>query len=35
VPLRVEYALTELGADADEPLAALRAWVERNIERFP
>jgi DNA-binding HxlR family transcriptional regulator len=35
VPLRVEYALTELGADANEPLAALRAWVERNIERFP
>jgi DNA-binding HxlR family transcriptional regulator len=35
VPLRVEYALTELGRDANEPLAALRIWVERNIERFP
>jgi DNA-binding HxlR family transcriptional regulator len=35
VPLRVEYALTELGVDANEPLAALREWVERNIERFP
>jgi DNA-binding HxlR family transcriptional regulator len=35
VPLRVEYELTELGADANEPLAALRTWVERNIERFP
>ena len=35
VPLRVEYALTELGADANGPLTALRTWVERNIERFP
>jgi DNA-binding HxlR family transcriptional regulator len=35
VPLRVEYELTELGADANEPLSALRTWVERNIERFP
>jgi DNA-binding HxlR family transcriptional regulator len=35
VPLRVEYALTELGVDANEPLAALRTWVELNIERFP
>ena len=34
-PLRVEYALTDLGADANEPLTALRTWVERNIERFP
>lgn len=35
VPLRVEYALTELGVDANGPLTALRTWVERNIERFP
>ena len=35
VPLHVEYELTELGRDACEPLAALRAWVEANVERFP
>jgi DNA-binding HxlR family transcriptional regulator len=35
VPLHVEYSLTELGADAGRPLAALRIWVEQNIERFP
>ena len=35
VPLRVEYSLTPLGADACLPLAHLRTWVERNIERFP
>jgi DNA-binding HxlR family transcriptional regulator len=35
VPLRVEYALTDLGRDATEPLDALRRWVETNIERFP
>jgi DNA-binding HxlR family transcriptional regulator len=34
-PLRVEYALTELGRDACEPLGALLSWVEENIERFP
>ena len=35
VPLHVEYALTELGRDANAPLDALRRWVEANIERFP
>jgi DNA-binding HxlR family transcriptional regulator len=35
VPLHVEYALTDLGADAGVPLKALRTWVEQNIERFP
>jgi DNA-binding HxlR family transcriptional regulator len=35
VPLHVEYALTDLGRDATVPLAALRTWVETNIDRFP
>jgi DNA-binding HxlR family transcriptional regulator len=35
VPLHVEYSLTALGKDACAPLAALRAWVVDNIERFP
>jgi len=35
VPLRVEYSLTLLGADACAPLAHLRTWVEQNISRFP
>nr|WP_231134851.1 helix-turn-helix domain-containing protein [Motilibacter deserti] len=35
VPLHVEYSLTPLGADACKPLAALRSWVEDNIDRFP
>lgn len=35
VPVRVEYALTDLGIDAEKPLRALRTWVEANIERFP
>ncbi|MDI5963359.1 helix-turn-helix domain-containing protein [Streptomyces sp. SL13] len=35
VPLHVEYELTDLGRDACVPLAALRTWVEDNIERFP
>ncbi len=35
VPVRVEYALTELGLDAEKPLRELRSWVEANIERFP
>ncbi|MGP4019891.1 winged helix-turn-helix transcriptional regulator [Saccharopolyspora sp. 5N708] len=35
VPLHVEYELTALGRDACVPLAALRNWVEDNIERFP
>jgi DNA-binding HxlR family transcriptional regulator len=34
VPLRVEYELTPLGADACVPLAHLRTWVEQNIDRF-
>lgn len=35
VPLHVEYALTQLGRDATVPLAALRTWVETNVDRFP
>lgn len=35
VPVRVEYALTDLGVDAGLPLRGLRDWVEANIERFP
>lgn len=35
VPVRVEYSLTPLGADAGRPLRELRLWVEANIERFP
>lgn len=35
VPLHVEYSLTPLGRDACAPLAALRTWVEENIDRFP
>lgn len=35
VPVRVEYSLTPLGADAGWPLRELRDWVETNIERFP
>ncbi|BCB74682.1 helix-turn-helix domain-containing protein [Phytohabitans flavus] len=35
VPLHVEYSLTPLGRDACAPLAALRLWVEDNIDRFP
>jgi DNA-binding HxlR family transcriptional regulator len=35
VPLHVEYSLTPLGMDAGGPLAALRTWVEDNIDRFP
>jgi DNA-binding HxlR family transcriptional regulator len=35
VPLHTEYALTPLGRDACKPLAALRTWVEDNIDRFP
>jgi DNA-binding HxlR family transcriptional regulator len=35
VPLHVEYSLTPLGSDATVPLAALRGWVEANIDRFP
>lgn len=32
VPPRVEYRLTPLGETLTEPLAALRAWAEGNIE---
>jgi len=35
VPLHVEYSLTELGESAAVPLAAVRSWVERNIDRSP
>lgn len=32
VPPRVEYTLTPLGHSLVEPLAAVRAWAEANIE---
>jgi DNA-binding HxlR family transcriptional regulator len=32
MPMRVEYSLTEIGRSAIEPLAALRAWSERNYD---
>jgi DNA-binding HxlR family transcriptional regulator len=35
VPLHVEYSLTPLGVDACVPLAALRHWVETNVDRIP
>lgn len=35
VPVRVEYSLTPLGAEACVPLTQLRMFVELNIDRFP
>lgn len=32
VPPHVEYALTELGHSAAEPLAHMRDWAERNVD---
>lgn len=32
VPVRVDYALTELGRSAAEPIAALRRWAEEHVE---
>jgi len=32
VPLHVEYSLTTLGKSAAAPLAALRNWVEDNMD---
>ncbi|MFD6388769.1 winged helix-turn-helix transcriptional regulator [Nocardia sp. NPDC060259] len=34
VPPRVEYTLTDLGHSLCEPIAALREWVETNINRI-
>jgi DNA-binding HxlR family transcriptional regulator len=34
VPLHVEYTLTEPGRSVSEPLAALRSWVESNLDRL-
>ncbi|MGW6724548.1 winged helix-turn-helix transcriptional regulator [Nocardia sp. NPDC055029] len=34
VPPRVEYTLTDLGRSLCEPIAALREWVETNINRI-
>lgn len=34
VPPRVEYTLTDLGHSLREPIAALREWVETNINRI-
>jgi len=31
VPLRVDYALTDLGRGVAEPLSAIRRWSEENI----
>lgn len=33
IPPHVEYELTELGRSLHEPLNALRAWAEANIEQ--
>jgi DNA-binding HxlR family transcriptional regulator len=35
VPLRVEYALTELGRGAGQPLDALRTWVDSHAHLVP
>lgn len=32
IPPRVEYALTELGRSLLQPVAALAAWAEQNVE---
>lgn len=32
VPVQVEYALTNLGRGAAQPLAQLRTWVETNMD---
>ncbi|MFD9794927.1 winged helix-turn-helix transcriptional regulator [Streptomyces sp. NPDC059070] len=32
VPPHVEYALTDLGRSAAEPLARMREWAERNMD---
>ncbi|MEV6273779.1 helix-turn-helix domain-containing protein [Nocardia sp. NPDC051832] len=34
VPPRVEYTLTELGHSLRTPIAALREWIETNINRI-
>ena len=34
VPPRVEYTLTELGHSLRIPIAALREWIETNINRI-
>ncbi|MFD5116399.1 winged helix-turn-helix transcriptional regulator [Streptomyces sp. NPDC058391] len=34
VPLHVEYALTDLGRSVGEPLAQLRDWVERHLDKI-
>ncbi|MEV6061940.1 winged helix-turn-helix transcriptional regulator [Nocardia asteroides] len=34
VPPRVDYTLTDLGHSLREPIAALREWVEGNINRI-
>ncbi|GAA4663106.1 MULTISPECIES: winged helix-turn-helix transcriptional regulator [Amycolatopsis] len=34
VPLHVEYSLTEPGQSVAEPLAALRSWVESNLDKL-
>lgn len=34
VPPRVEYELTGLGVSVSEPIAALRAWAEDNVDQI-
>lgn len=34
VPLHVEYSLTDLGHSVSKPLAALRTWVETNLDQL-
>jgi DNA-binding HxlR family transcriptional regulator len=33
VPPRVEYSLTQLGQELINPIAALRAWAETDMDR--
>ncbi|WP_248959050.1 winged helix-turn-helix transcriptional regulator [Sphaerisporangium perillae] len=34
VPLHVEYALTDIGRGVATPLAALRNWIEVNLDKI-
>lgn len=34
IPPRVEYELTDLGRTLFEPLAACRAWAEKNLAKL-
>jgi DNA-binding HxlR family transcriptional regulator len=34
VPPKVEYSLTQLGADLSEPVAAIRIWAYRHMDQI-